>query len=52
MSEDSQDELSSDLSEKKFVDLNSLSAGARKAAALDIYNVFRAGAGFYLLSRS
>ena len=40
LSEDSQDELSSELSEKKFVDLNSLSAGARKAAAPDIYNIF------------
>ena len=40
ISEDSQDDVSPDISEKKFVDLNSLSSGTRRAAAPHIFNIF------------
>ncbi len=42
MSEDSQDDISADVTETcpKFVDLSSLSAGTRRAAAPHIYNIF------------
>jgi hypothetical protein len=52
MSEDSQDDISADVTDtcQRFVDLNSLSAGTRRAAAPHIYNIFEQVALYFDLS--
>ncbi len=51
MSEDSQDDISADATEtcQKFVDLSSLSACTRRAAAPHIYNIFEQVSWFHTL---